>query len=171
MIGQDGGRQAGRRDVEPLDRRQHADRRRDHAVADEQARAGHQRPEQHAGAAVLAVMQEAVEGEDAALAVVLRAQHKERIFDRDDQGQGPDDQRHGAERVLRRPPGRDAKDLVHRVKRRRPDVAVDHAERPERQRPDAALRRVAAVARGDVDGTGRFDEDGHRRFNTGTVHG
>ncbi len=61
------------RDAEALDRRKHADRRRDHAVADEKPGARHQRPEQHAHAAVSAVVQEAVEREHSALAVVLGA--------------------------------------------------------------------------------------------------
>ena len=51
-------------------------------------------------AAIRAVVQEAVEREHAALAVVLRAQHEERIFDRDDDGQRPDAERGRAQRVL-----------------------------------------------------------------------
>ena len=69
----DGLRQRRRRHRQSLDGGEHADRRRDDAVAEQQARAQHQRPQQHAQVAVAAVVQQAVEREDAALAVVLRA--------------------------------------------------------------------------------------------------
>ena len=54
------------------------------------------------GAALLAVVQEPVEREHAALAVVLRAQHQDRVFDRDDQRQRPDRERDAAEHVVGR---------------------------------------------------------------------
>ena len=93
------------RDAETFDRREHADRRRDHAVADQEARAGDQRPEQHAHPAVGPVVQEAVEREHAALAVVLRPEDEEGVFDRDDDRQRPDDERNRAERILGRRDG------------------------------------------------------------------
>ena len=49
----DVGGESRRRDLQALDRRQHADRRRDHAVAEQQAGAQHQPPQQHARAALL----------------------------------------------------------------------------------------------------------------------
>ena len=72
------GREGRRRDFEPLDRRQHADRRRDHAVAEQQTGAEHQRPQHQPGAVVLVFVQQAVEREHAAFAVVFGAQHQER---------------------------------------------------------------------------------------------
>ena len=96
---------ARRGDGEAFHSGEHADRRRDHAVADQEAGARHQGPQEHARAAVRPVVQEAVEREYAALAVVLRPQHQERVFDRDDQGQRPDDERDGAERVFGGAPG------------------------------------------------------------------
>ncbi len=148
-------------DPEALDRREHADRRRDHAVADQEARARHQRPEQHPRAAVGAVVQKAVEREHAALAVVLRAQDQDGVFDRDDERQRPDDERNGAERVLGRMRRRDAKNLVHRVEGRSADVAVDDAERAERQRPDAAVRRVIAGFLGGLAVMGTIGDERH----------
>ena len=82
----DGACERRRGHAEAFDSGEHADRRRDHAVADQEARAQHQRPKKHAGAAVLTIMQEAIEREHAALAVVLRLQHEEGVFDRDDEG-------------------------------------------------------------------------------------
>ena len=98
----DEGSEGRRGDVEPLDRREHADRRRDHAVAEQQAGAQHQRPQQHLGAPVLVLMQQAVEREHAAFAVVLGAQHQKRVFDRDDQNDRPYRQRDRAEDVVGR---------------------------------------------------------------------
>ena len=148
-------------DAEAFDRRKHADRRRDHAVADEKARARHQRPEQHAHATVGAVVQEAVEREHAALAVVLGAQDKERVLDRDHQRQRPDRERDGAERILWRAPPGGVEDLFHRIERRRSDRAEHDPERAERQRPEAAVRRVIAGFLGGLAVTGAIGDERH----------
>ena len=147
--------------AEPLDRRKHADRRRDHAVADEKPGAGDQRPEQRPHTAVGALVQQAIEREHTALAVVLRAQNQDGVFDRDDQRQRPDDERNCAERVLGRMRRGDAKNLVHRIEGRSADVAIDDAERAKRQRRDAAARRVAAGAFGGVDAMGTIGDERH----------
>ncbi len=160
VIGATAARKAGPDDVEPLDGREHADRRRDHAVADQEARASDQRPEEHARAAIRPVVQEAVEREHAALAVVLRAQDEEGVLDRDDEGQRPDGERGGAERVLGRARG-DAEDLVHGVERRGADRAEHDAERAERQRRDAAAGRVIMRVPGGVRVMGSVDEKRH----------
>ena len=131
-------REARRGDSEALDGGEHADCGRDHAVADQEPRAKHQRPKQHADTAVLAIMQQAVERKYAALAVVLRPQHEEGVFDRDDEGQGPDHERDGADCVLGRAGRRNAENLVHGIKGRSADVAMDDPERAQRKRPDAA---------------------------------
>ena len=72
-------------------------------------------------------MQQAVERKYAALAVVLRLQHEEGVFDRDDEGQRPDHERNGADCVLWRAGRRNAENLVHGVKGRSADVAMDDA--------------------------------------------
>ena len=147
-----------RGDREALDGGEHADRRRDHAVADEQARAGHQGPEQHAGAAVRAVVQQAVEGEHAALAVVLRLEHEQRILDRDNGGQRPDCERDRPERVARR----SADDLVHGVERGGADRAEHDAERAKGQRDHAAARQVIMRQPGGPGAMRTIDEERHR---------
>ena len=142
-------------DGEALDGGEHADCGRDHAVADQEPRAKHQRPKQHADTAVLAIMQQAVEREYAALAVVLRLQHEEGVFDRDDEGQRPDHERNGADRVLGRAGRRNAENLVHGVKGRSADVAIDDPERAQRKRPDAGVwSMVRRLARWRVRGRG-----------------
>ena len=92
-------------------------------------------------AALLVFMQQAVEREHAALAVVLRAQHQDRVFDRDDDGDRPDHQRDAPSTsagVCATPAAE--KNLVHRVERRRADIAVNDAQRADGQRREAAAR-------------------------------
>ena len=104
----------------------------------------HQRPEQHARAAVPAVVQEAVEGEDARpRRRSARAARGAAYFTETMIVSVQIDQR-GRRRARPRPSaaGRHAEDLVHGVERRGADVAVDDAERAERERPDAALGRM-----------------------------
>ncbi len=136
-----------RRHLQAFDRRQHADRRRDHAVAEQQPGAEHQRPQHEPRDAVGAVVQQPVKRKDAALALVLRAQNQQRVFDRDDHRQRPDHQRDAAQHVLRRPRHAGLENLVHGVKRRGADVAVNDAERAKRQRRQPAARRMRAVRR------------------------
>jgi hypothetical protein len=63
-------------------------------------------------------VQKAVEREQAAFAVVLRAQDKDRVFDRDDDGDRPDHERNAAEDLLGRRCGGPAKEqLIHGVQR------------------------------------------------------
>ena len=145
----DVGGEGGRGDVEPLDRRQHADRRRDHAVAEQQAGPQHQPPQQHQRAALLVLerVKEAVEREDAAFALVLRADDQQRVLDGDNQRDRPDRQRdraeHGARR--RRDLGGNGEDLVDGVERRGADVAIDDAERPDRQSGEPAARPMCGA--------------------------
>ena len=141
----DGAAEIGRRRLQALHRRQHADCGGDHAVAQQQAGAEHQRPQHEAGGAMGAVVKQAIEREHAALALVLRAQHQGCVFDSDDQGQRPDHQRHAAQHVLGRARQFGLEDLVHGVERRRPDVAIDHTQRPKRQRRQFSARRMAVM--------------------------
>ncbi len=141
----DGVAESRRRHMQSLHRRQHADRWRYDAVAEQQARAEHQRPQQQRCAAPSLFMQQAVEREDAALAIILRAQYEKGVFDGDDDGDRPDHQRYAAKDVGRRlrcagPP---EKQLVHRIKRRRADIAVNDTERADAQPGETAARHVA----------------------------
>ncbi len=88
---------------------------------------------------------------DATLAVVVRAHHEEDVLDRDHQHQCPGDQRQHAVNPRRRHRGRPLKALPHRIKGRRADVAVDHAERGDGQVPLDRSRGVGA-RRGGVRG-------------------
>jgi hypothetical protein len=68
---------------------------------------------------VLVFVQEAIEREDAAFAVVLGAQHEERIFDGDDEDDGPDRKRDRTEHIVGRwrNAGRAEEDLINGVER------------------------------------------------------
>jgi hypothetical protein len=92
-------------------------------------------------------MQQAVERKQTALSVVLGAQHQQRIFDGDNDGDRPDHERHAAEHVGRRQRrGAAAQEqLVHGVERRCTDIAIDDAERPYRQSRETSARRVGGV--------------------------
>ena len=96
----------GGRDLEPLDRAEHRDRRRDDAVAVEQRRADddeHRRPRPMRSSSALlrsVVGHERQQREDAALAVVVGAHDERQVLDGDDHRQRPEDQRQDAEHVL-----------------------------------------------------------------------
>ena len=138
-----------RGDMEPLDRRKNADRRGDHAVAQQQAGAKHQRQQHQPRRPAGAVVQQAVKREYATLALVLRAQHQSRIFDRHDEGDRPDHQRNAAKDMFRRARNAVAEKLVHGVKRRRADVAVNHPDRRQRQPRRGTVRRVGGARNRD----------------------
>ena len=145
----DGMTQRGRRDTDAFHGREHADGRRDHPVAEQQSRADHQRPQQHAESAALMLVQKAVKREHAAFAVVLGAQHENRIFDRNDDRQCPNDQRDAAEHIAGR--SRHAavrkEDLIDGVKRGGADVAIDDPDGTQGQRGETARGRMHRPAR------------------------
>jgi hypothetical protein len=132
-----------RGDLETFDGREHADGRGDHAVAVDQGRAEHaeqsdrgsssRRLERRAG--------ERHERQGAAFALVVRAQDVEQVLDRDDQHQRPDHQRQHAVDVVRgrRHAVRRVEALAERVKRARPDVAVDDTQRTEGERREVRM--------------------------------
>ena len=75
--------------------------------------------------------------DDAAFAAIVGAQDQQRVFERDDQDQRPQDQRHHAEdRVGRQRPamGGGLGRFLQRVKGAGADVAIDDAERADRRR-------------------------------------
>jgi hypothetical protein len=88
------------------------------------------------------LMQQTIEREQATLAVILRPQHQNGIFDRDNDGDRPDHQRNAAEHRLRRwrRAGPAEEQLIHGVERRRPDIAVNDAQRTYGQRGKTAAR-------------------------------
>ena len=94
--------QGRRRDLQPFHSREHADSGRDDAVVEQQSSPLHQEPQQQRRAALVGFSEKAVEREDAALAVVLRAQDEDGVFDGHDQRDGPDHQRYAAEHLGRR---------------------------------------------------------------------
>ena len=135
-----GGRQRRRVDLEAFEGAQDGNRRRDGAVAVEQ-RGADQADDQEPGApgAGLGVAgrQQGQQGDDAAFAVVVGAQDEQRVFDRDDQDQRPQDERDDAQHRV----GRDraavaggAGRLLQRIERAGADVAIDDAEGAQRGR-------------------------------------
>ena len=86
----------------------------------------------------LGSVQEPIKREHAALAVVLRAQHQDRVFDGDDQRDGPDRERHAAEHVGGRAHRAAEEQLIHGIERRGADIAIDDAECAEGQGGKAA---------------------------------
>jgi hypothetical protein len=82
-------------------------------------------------------MQQRQQRDDAALATVVGAQNQQRVFDRNDQDQRPEDQRHDPEDRLRRKLAAAAGGLrrfLQRIEGTGADVAIDDAERSERGR-------------------------------------
>ena len=73
-----------RRQLQPLDRRQHRDRRRDHRVAEEHRRADDAEQQHDTGAPPERARGQRGERQRAALAVVVGAQQDQHVFDGDD---------------------------------------------------------------------------------------
>ena len=137
--------------LEPLDRGEHRDRRRDHRVAEEHRGTEDAEPDQPPAQPPLAfgpAGDQRSEREDAALAVVVRTHDQHHVLERDDDDQRPEHERQQAVDVglVERHAVRAAEDLAHRVQRRGADVAVDDADRADHQRQHAAL----AAGRGHV---------------------
>ena len=110
LTGTMNGCSAGRDDAEALDRAEHGDRRRDHAVAVEHRRAEDAEPDQPPAqprAVLDAARHERRQREDAALAAVVGAHDQRDVLERDDDHQRPEDHRQDAEHVVvRRATGR-----------------------------------------------------------------
>jgi len=88
------------------------------------------------------LVQQTIEREQAAFAIILRAQYQDRVFNRDDDGDRPDHKRNPAEHRIRRwrRAGPAEEQLIHGVERRRPDIAVNDAQRAYGQRGKTAAR-------------------------------
>jgi hypothetical protein len=132
-------------DLEPFDRRQDRDRRRDHAVAVEQR--GAEDAERHEQrlrrpAPCRLSLDQRDQRHDPALAVVVGAHDERHVLDRDDQRDRPEDERDDA--VDGDVAGRDRAVVVRehrlqRVQRARADVAEDDPERADGQARSARL--------------------------------
>ena len=147
-----GRRQRRRVDLEAFDRAQHRDRRRDGAVAVEQGGAD-QSDDQKLGAPGsrlgVAGRQQRQQRHDAAFAAVVGAQDQQRVFERNDQDQRPQDQRHHAEDRLRRERpamGGGLGRFLQRIERAGADVAIDDAERADRGRQGKGVDWTEAAA-------------------------
>ena len=154
-----------RGDREAFHGAQHGDRRRDHAVAVEEG--GAEQPEQHerVGRLALHARGERHQGQDAALAVIVGAEHEDQVLDGDDEDQRPGDEREDAEDIGRgrRDGVRSAEAFPERVERARADVAIDDAERREDGRGERSAARGTAGAFG-AGGRGRaLRRRGHGR--------
>ncbi len=119
-------------DRQPLDGSQHRDGRRQHAVGVEQRGAEEPDAEQPVAPADRDLRaHQRHERQDAPFAPVVGAEDVDVVLERDDEDQGPDDQRHHAEDVLagRGHPVFAVEALADRVEGAGSDIAVDHAER------------------------------------------
>ena len=142
------GVQLGRHHLQPFDRRQHRNGRGDHHLAKEQARAQqakhqHQRARQ---AFQLAASQRR-QGEDAAFAFIVGAQHKRNVFQGDHHDDRPENQRQDAGDVGDGggQVGVGAEAFFQRVQRTGANIAVDNAKSGKGQRRQ---RRFVAGSRG-----------------------
>ena len=139
-----------KRDVQPLQRREHRNRRRDRPVAVDQRRA--EKTDRDDDGAMLSLhAKQRHQREDAALAVIVDAHRDGHVFDRRHHDQGPDHERQHAERDRRvGSAAGEAQDRLERVERARPDVAEDHPQRREAER-----RQASEVRRAGYSVTGR----------------
>ena len=87
-------------------------------------------------------MEKTVKGENAAFTIILGAQDQYCVFYGHDQRKSPNHQGHATQQILRRSLYAVAKDLIHRVKRRRADVAKYDAQRSDRQCRKVSMGRV-----------------------------
>ena len=125
-----------RGDLQPLDRAQDRNRRRDDPVAIEQRRADqprHHDPQIAPLAAVRRAQHQRGQRQQAALAAIVGAHDDDDVFDRHDQDQRPENQRQRAEDRVLVDASEGQQGLPGRVERRCPDVAEHDPERRQRQ--------------------------------------
>ncbi len=123
-----------RDDLEAFDRAKNGNGRRQNAVAIKKRRADHARDHHRAGETALGAVfleGERRQGQDAAFALVIGAQHQDDIFDHYDERDRPEDQRkhtcHGFRRRLQ-PHGR-IEALADGIERAGPDISENDAKR------------------------------------------
>ena len=133
--------------LEPLDRAQHGDRRRDHAVAIEEGRAHQARHQQQTVARPTAARRaqgQRRQRQYAALATVVGAQDDDHVFGRHHHHERPRDERQHAQHILRRDAALGIEALPDGVERRGPDVAIDDAKCAQDQIVLRPLERLRA---------------------------
>ena len=139
--------EAGIGELQPLNGRQHRDRRRDDRVAEEHRGADHAEHQHERRAPADRPEGERGERERAALAVVVGAQQDEHVFDRHDDDQRPQDHRKDAEHDL-------ARDRAGGTRPRRPPRGTRRAGscRCRRRRRRCSPSVSAAETRGSMGG-------------------
>ena len=135
-------RESRRGDLQPLERAEDGDRRRDDPVTEEQRRAEDAERHQRRSVGDLVSLKQCRQRHDAAVATVVRAHDEARVLDRNDDHQRPEDQRNdtvnaGRGGVRGGPMGRE--DDLLGVKRARADIAVNDAEGAEREHRPAGI--------------------------------
>ena len=131
-------------DLEPFNRGQHRNRRRDHAVTVEHRRAEDAEPDQPPAPPRLPFQSprdKRSQRQHAALAVVVGAQHQRHVFERYDDDERPEDHRQHAQHVNRgqRQRMRPVECFAQRIERTGADVAVDDADGADHQRGHPVL--------------------------------
>ncbi len=158
-----------RRHFQSLDRAQHRDRRGDDAVAVEQRGADQTR--RHDPSIPLAPLtgraqDQCGERQEPALAMIVGAHDDKHVFDRDDQRQGPDDQRKSTEDCGLAQIAEIDERLAHGIERRGADIAIDDAERGDGQARADLRPTIAApccrVHRQGLSGSARRTHDDYR---------
>jgi hypothetical protein len=144
-------------DLQPFDRGEHRDGRGDDGVAIEQGGADHAEQGDHEYVVAHGLLGKRHERERAALAVVVGAQDEQHVLDRDDNDQGPQDERHDSEHHLAsdctaRRGSRQR--LLQGVQWTRADVAIDNAQCAQRQEPEAGRLRGCGLG-SQIGRTGR----------------
>ena len=146
--GQDVGREFGVDLLQPFERRQDRNRRRDHGVAREEAEPA--TPSRKASVVLCpsARCASAIKRQDAALALVVRLHQEQHIFSGDDDQERPDDERDDADhlRGAERGAFELAKRGLQRVEGARADIAEHDADRAERQDPETVARMASRLA-------------------------
>ena len=136
------------RHLQPLNRAEHRYGRGDDAVAVEQRGANHREHDRQplpSSTRAQTTQGKRRKGKDAALALIVRPHDDGDVLERDDDEQGPEDERKHAEdgRFVERQPT-EAERLAHGVERARADVAVDDADRTDDQDRQPAPRRTGS---------------------------
>ena len=145
-------------DREPLHRRQHRDRRSDHAVAIEE-RCADDRQERHprnaadpAGGVAESLRHQRQQRQNPPFAAMVGPHHKDDVLHRDDEEERPEHERQYAEQVGAVDHAAigcgDMETLLERVEGTGADVTVYHAEREERQPQDIRCRGGAVRSMG-----------------------
>jgi len=136
----------GRHHVEPLDGREHRDRRRDHPVAVEHRRPEYAETYEPPACARVAETTRDERGQrhDAAFAMVVGAHDQRDVFERNDDRDRPEHDRENAVDVLfgQREAVRPGEALAQRIQRTRADVAENDADgADDKWRERLAIRR------------------------------